>query len=189
MKKYNVVYADPPWSYNNMNIGCRGESGAAGNYSVMSIADIKAMPIPKIIDDNAVIFLWATVPLLPEGIDVIRAWGFEYKTSLIWKKRELGMGMWFRIGTEYLLVGTRGKVRAFKIQKENFYESRRTLHSAKPNYFRQLVAKAGSASFDNPVKLELFARSRADAFSNYEYEGWDVFGNEVDNSIILPTND
>lgn len=188
-KKYNVIYADPPWSYNNMNIGCRGESGAAGNYDVMNLQDIKDMPIDKIIQDNSILFLWATVPLLPDAIEVLKSWGFQYKTTLVWKKHELGMGMWFRIGTEFLLVGIRGKIKSFKVQKENYYASNRTQHSAKPHYFRKLISDIALNTFQEPVKLELFARSREDAFPDYEYAGWDVFGNQANNSIRLSRNE
>ena len=106
---------------------------------------------------------------------------------LTWhKKNSKGMGYWFRGYTEHILLGTKGNVRAFKNLSPNIYESNRGQHSQKPDYFRQLISEAVKSSFPEPKKLELFARSREGFFPDIEYEGWDVFGNEVNNSIVLP---
>lgn len=186
MKKYNVIYADCPWSYDQKNVGRGNASGAIDKYLLMSNKDIKAMPIDSITDDNALLFMWATVPLLPEIIDIIPSWGFKYKTLIIWEKTGLlGMGNWVRVQEELILIGIKGKVKPFSHQEKNIYKHPICDHSAKPHFFRQLVMKLADKSFNESTKLELFARSRNGFFPDYEYEGWDVYGNQVNNSIKL----
>lgn len=187
MKKYNVIYADPPWSYNSKGSGRCMKHGAKNNYSLMSIDDIGGMPLNNIVDDNALLFMWATVPLLTEAMSVIPRWGFEYRTLIVWEKTGgMGMGFWLRVQVEILLIGVRGKVKPFSHQEKNIYKHAICGHSAKPHFFRELVSKLAAKSFgDNVNRLELFARSREGMFSDYEYEGWDVYGNQVNNSIKL----
>lgn len=196
-KKYNVIYADPPWQYGD-NTGRGFKHGAKEKYDIMSNDDIYSMPIEQMTQKDCVCFLWVTVPLLPEGMNTLKSWGFEYKTTIVWRKiMSLGMGWWFRGQVEFLIMGVKGKVKAFRQQRANFYESeyfdvdesvqtKAGKHSQKPHVFREIINKAVSVSFENPVKLELFARSRSGLFPNDEYEGWDVYGNEVNGSIELP---
>ena len=172
-KKYQVIYADPPWSYKNKKTGGSMISGAEAKYPTMTVEEICALDIPA--EKDAVLFLWATVPLLPEAFKVMEAWGFKYKTMLTWRKiMSLGMGYWYRGQCEHLLFGVRGKVKAFRVQKANFIQSKAGKHSEKPIEFRRLIEES---TLHLPNKLEMFARS--------ENEGWDVFGNEVNNSITL----
>lgn len=186
-KKYNTIYADPPWRYASGYTGLKRQSGAKHKYRTMGFDDIKAMPVGTITSEDAIIFLWVTVPFMRHGLAVLDAWGFRYLTMLTWRKLgRLGMGSWFRVDCEHLLVGIKGNVKAFHIQRSNFYECRSGPHSQKPDYFRQVVSEAAARSFRDPVKLELFARTRLDLFPNYETEGWDVFGDEADGSIALP---
>jgi N6-adenosine-specific RNA methylase IME4 len=184
-KKYNVIYADPPWSYDQKQVGRGNKSGAIGQYNTMGLEDIRALPIDEITEDNAVLFLWATVPLLPEAISVIPEWGFKYKTYIIWEKTGLlGMGNWIRIQNEMILIAVKGKVKPFGHQEKNIYQHPICDHSAKPHFFRQKVKQlALKSGLDK--RLELFARSREGFFPDYEYEGWDVYGNEVNNSIKI----
>src|ERR1700733_12440484 len=94
-EKYNLIYADPPWSYTQKSVGRGNKSGANDKYSLMSLSDIKAMPINELTDDNALLFMWATVPLLNQAFELIPSWGFTYKTLIIWEKTGLlGMGNW-----------------------------------------------------------------------------------------------
>jgi len=197
MSRYNVVYADCPWTYENKKTGGTFESSAESKYTLMTNEDIMNMPIDELTQKNCILFLWVTVPLLPEGMETLKAWGFKYKTMVTWRKiMSMGMGYWFRGQCEHLLVGVKGNVKAFRQQKANFYESnefeldecyqsKTGKHSQKPHYFRELISTAVQVSFDNPKKVELFARSRDGLFPDYEYEGWDVFGNQVNNSIII----
>jgi len=132
-KKYNIIYADPPWTYSNKKTGANMTSGSESQYKeTMTTDEICSMPIPKITEKNSVLFLWATVPLLPDAFKVMEAWGFKYKTMLTWRKvMSLGMGFWFRGQTEHILFGVKGKVKAFRFQKSNFYQCKAGKHSQK----------------------------------------------------------
>ena len=172
-KKYQVIYADPPWSYKNKKTGGSMVSGSMAKYSTMSLQDICNLSIQDIADKNSVLFLWVTVPLIEEGFEVLNAWGFKYKTMITWRKiMSLGMGYWYRGQTEHLLLGVKGKVKAFRIQKPNFIQCKVGKHSQKPQEFRELIEMTGL----NP-KIELFAREKT--------EGWDVWGNEVETNIKI----
>lgn len=184
---YDVIYADPPWCYKTKNTGGSFKSGASFKYPTMSKEEIASMPIKGMMKANAVCFLWVPVPLLPEGLYVMDSWGFTYKTMLTWKKEgSLGLGYWFRGQTEQLLVGIKGKFKPFRMQVPNHYSGKKGRHSEKPHYFRELISTSVIRSVENPRKLELFARSRPGANLGLEFNGWDVFGNEVTNSIKLP---
>jgi len=184
-KKYNVIYADPPWHYNSRS-GNKWKHGADAKYETLTNEEIKSMDIPSITQDDAVLFLWATVPMLDVGFDVLKTWGFKYKTMLTWRKvMSLGMGFWFRIKTEHLLFGVSGNVKAFRLQKSNFYQCKAGRHSAKPDYFRQLITTATDKFFAPPTRLELFARSSNGLFKDDEFNGWDIWGNEARDSVKL----
>jgi N6-adenosine-specific RNA methylase IME4 len=176
-KKYQIIYADPPWSYKNKNTGGSMISGAEKKYPCLSVEEISLIPIKQMADKDSVLFLWATVPLLPEALLVMDAWGYKYKTMITWRKiMSLGMGYWFRGQCEHLLFGTRGKVKAFRLQEANFIQSKAEKHSQKPQAFRELIERATK---DMPTRnmIELFARQKT--------EGWDVWGNEVESDITI----
>lgn len=187
MKKYNVIYADPPWSYMKSNAGRGGNSSAIKKYQTMPTDIICSMVNNELRDriaKNSVLFLWSTVPLLTDAFQVMDAWGFKYKTMLTWRKvMSLGMGYWFRGQTEHLLLGVKGKVKPFYMQVPNFYQCKVGKHSEKPHYFRELIVKSSNKVFENPNRLELFARDKAGLFPTDHLNGWDVYGNEVSNSI------
>jgi N6-adenosine-specific RNA methylase IME4 len=188
MKKYNVIYADPPWQYTNKHqmfeVGETYDRGIENQYQVMNSKDLKGMPIKSITQDDCVCFIWATNPLLPEALELLKAWGFKYKTMLTWKKTT-GSGYWFMGYTEHLLFGVKGNIKAFRSGISNFLDIKSGEHSEKPHQFRELIFKVSEESFDKPERLELFARSRVGLFPDYEYKGWDVYGDEVSNSIKL----
>jgi N6-adenosine-specific RNA methylase IME4 len=187
VKKYNVIYTDPPWDYDSKRIGRKNGSAAYLKYNTLTLDDLKEMPVGNITDTDALCFMWATVPLLPEAMALMAAWGFRYKTMITWEKTGgLGMGHWMRIQTEHLLVGVKGDAKPFRHQEKNIYKHPVCEHSAKPHFFRELVMKLAEKSLADCTRLEMFARSREGFFSDYEYEGWDVFGNQVNNSIELP---
>lgn len=165
-QKYNVIYADPPWSYEVKKTGRDFKHGAAFNYDLMTNDDIAALPIGQITEKSAVCFMWVTVPLLPEGMATLKAWGFEYKTMITWRKiMSLGMGYWFRGQCEHLILGVKGNVKAFRQQTANFYQSEYEItddqcvqskagkHSQKPGYFRDLISKAVQVSTQKPIQL------------------------------------
>lgn len=172
-KKYQVIYADPPWAYSNKNTGGSMKSGSQSKYPTMTLNEICNLKVPAAKD--SVLFLWATVPMMPEAFQVMHTWGFKYKTMITWRKvMSLGMGYWWRGQTEHLLFGVKGKVKAFRMQEKNFIEHKVGRHSEKPAVFRELIERA---TVHMPDKLEMFAR--------VESPGWEVFGNEVDNSIKI----
>jgi len=169
-KKYKVIYADPPWKYRNVRTGGSMISGSSAKYSVMSTADICALPVKEIAEKDSVLFLWATVPMIEDAFEVLYAWGFMFKTMLTWRKiMSLGMGYWFRGQCEHLLFGVRGDVKAFRCQEPNFIQTKALRHSEKPEEFRALIERATKGM---EPKIELFARRKV--------RGWTAFGDEVE---------
>ena len=179
-KKYKIIYADPPWSYENKTLGRDLNAGAKDHYDTMSLDEIKNLPIQQIRDKNCVLFMWAVVPQLPEAFEVMKSWGFKYKTMITWVKlrgnhTQGGLGYWFRGYTEHLLFGVRGDVRAFKCQKNNYIIQTNNGHSKKPDSFRKLIETATNGL---TPRIELFARTKI--------HGWDVWGNDekLDNTPL-----
>lgn len=170
-EKYQVIYADPPWSYRNKKTGRDMKHGAAQKYSTMTMQEILSLPVSEISDRDSALFLWATTPLLREAFEVMDAWGFKYKTAIYWRKiMSLGMGYWFRGQVEVCLLGVRGRVKAFHLQRANFIQSKARKHSQKPDEMYDLIEQTGL----NP-KIELFAREKR--------PGWDSWGNEIESDI------
>jgi N6-adenosine-specific RNA methylase IME4 len=178
MKKYNVIYADPPWSYKAKNPPCLIKKqpltcSVDYYYQTMSYSEIKAMPIKDISERNSVLFLWATTPNIEQALSLVGDWGFKYKTMITWEKINRDcMGYWFRVCTEHLIVAVRGSVKSFRSMERTCYREARGKHSKKPDYFYGLIE-----SVTKGERLELFARNQR--------EGWDVFGNQVNNSIKI----
>jgi len=163
--KFRTIYADPPWQYSN-----QGSRAATDNhYQTMPIADIAALPVRELAADVAQLHLWTTSAFMRDAFDIMVAWGFEYKSTLVWEKPQLGLGNYWRNCHEYLLLGTRGKAKFPDGQHahRSVLRSDRLKHSQKPEEFRQLVEKVGKAP-----RLELFGRRQA--------PGWVVWGNEVE---------
>jgi len=164
--KYNVIYADPPWQY---AFGFDIHGAADRHYSTLSITELCNLPIKDLAEDNAVLFLWTTSPKLFDSYEVIKAWGFDYKTSFVWDKVKHVMGHYNSVRHEFLLLCVRG---SFPKQSDTLHDSvieieRSDEHSEKPEYFRQLIEDMYPIS----KRIELFARQRA--------EGWDAWGNEL----------
>ena len=183
-KRYSVIYADPAWGYESSGTPAakrpcleRGDKPHSVNhyYETMKPADIMNLPVSDICERDAVLFLWVTNPLLQEGLATMKQWGFKYKTMITWhKERCKGMGYWFRGHTEHILVGVKGKVKAFRSLEHNIKKLPVEKHSKKPDEFRQMIEKA-TGNLGN--KVELFARNN--------HEGWDAWGNEVGSSLEL----
>lgn len=175
--KYDIIYADPPWRYRNKKTGGSMISGSSSKYPTMSIEQICSIPIRQVAARDSVLFLWATTPLKWEAFQVMNSWGYTYKTTIYWRKiMSFGIGFWFRGQVEELLVGVKGNVKAFRLQEPNFIQTKVLSHSEKPEDFRQLIERA-TAKMPSRKRLELFARRSSPE--------WDVFGNEVEGSIIL----
>lgn len=172
-KRYNIIYADPPWRYSDN--GC---SGACENhYHTMSIDEICKLPINQICENDCVLFLWTTYPMLQEAMCVIKAWGFKYKTiGFQWIKQNksgkglfFGLGRWTRGNTEPCLIATRGKPYKFVKSKSvsQIIKCPVMAHSQKPDETRdKIVELCGDIS-----RIELFARKQP--------EGWDCWGDEI----------
>ena len=166
--KYRVIYADPPWQYGDERSG-GNHGGAVDHYNTMSINELKNMPLSSLTEDNAVLFLWGTAPLLPEALELINAWGFKYKTNFIWDKVKHNMGHYNSVRHELLLIATKGSCTPDNVQLFDSVQSieRTDRHSEKPEEFRNIIETL--YSYGN--RLELFARKSV--------EGWEVFGNEI----------
>ena len=163
-KKYQIIYADPPWRYNFSNTKNRE---IENHYDTMTLEDIKNINVPS--DDNCILYLWATAPKLLEAIEVMKSWGFTYKTQSIWDKEIIGMGYWWRGQHEILMVGVKGKMSPPEQcnRESSVYREKRTKHSKKPMHYKLFIER----SFPNTKKLEMFARQKT--------LGWDVWGNDV----------
>lgn len=165
-KTYPVIYADPPWQYDYSPTEVRA---IENHYPTMSLEQIKALPISNIVSDDAILFMWATSPKLKEAFQVLEAWGFEYRSSAIWVKNQLGMGYYFRQQHELLLIATRGSMPAPAPadRPRSVFTSDRTEHSAKPAEFAEFIERM----YPTLPRIELFCRSPR--------HGWDVWGNQA----------
>lgn len=172
-KKYKIIYADPPWEYNDKALA--GNRGAGCKYDVMSIDDICNLPVKEISDKDSILMMWTTWPKIVEGHanKVIESWGFTPKTcAFVWVKRYTngklfkGMGRWTRANTEFILLATKGKPQRIDAGIEQVIESIPKEHSQKPDIFRTKILQLCG---DLP-RIELFARTKI--------HGWDVWGND-----------
>jgi N6-adenosine-specific RNA methylase IME4 len=162
-QKFGTIYADPPWAYGNQ--GTRASTG--NHYGTMSIADICALPVRELVADAAHLHLWTTNSFLRESFEVIDAWGFEYKSCAVWVKPQMGIGNYVRVSHEFLMIAVRGDCKSFK--KKNvmsWFEHSRGRHSAKPDYWRQVIEENSPGP-----RLELFGRE--------QIPGWTIFGNQI----------
>lgn len=172
---FRTFVADPPWRYGNTST--RG--AAEDHYPTMSIAELCALDVvPSHAADQAHLYLWTTAAHLPEAFAVMAAWGFDYKTYLVWVKPQMGMGNYFRVSTELVLFGTRGELRTQHRGLKNYFEAKRTKHSAKPPAFGDLVMQASPGPY-----MELFSRCNAEQMlTGCECSkcrlGWSVWGNQ-----------
>jgi len=181
---YNVIYCDPPWSYNNKNTGGSLKSGASQKYPTMSLDDICKLGsmgnfgIQKITESNALLFLWVTNSMiLSHTPKVLESWGFTYRNIFIWKKKSFGLGYWFRNCTENLIIASKGNVKPFRYQKRNFLETKGLRHSQKPEEVRTMIDEIAAKTFGaRAKKLEMFARVQT--------SGWDSWGLEIDGKTI-----
>ena len=165
--KYPIIYADPPWRYENPPIGATSRA-IENHYPTMTLAEICALPVGELATDDALLYLWATAPKLAECFEVIRAWGFEYRTNMVWDKEKIGMGYHARNQHELLLICKRGNIPppAAGTQPSSVYREPRGAHSAKPTFYHEMI----EAAYPQIPKIELFCRSPRD--------GWAVWGNQ-----------
>jgi len=184
-KKYNIIYADPPWKFGSKSYqdGNRNMLDLdKTQYDTMTIEQLKQLKIKNITDNDCICFMWVTDSHLKEGIGVLEAWGFKYKTiGFNWIKQYksgancVNFAPWTLKSWEICLIGIRGTMGKYKIANniKGLLEEIRTKHSQKPQEARNRIEKL----FGNLPKIELFAREKT--------EGWDVWGNEVESDIEL----
>jgi N6-adenosine-specific RNA methylase IME4 len=168
--KFGVILADPEWKFEFWSEKGQTNSSAENHYPTSALDVIKARDVPRIAAEDCVLFLWATVPMLPQALEVMAAWGFGYVSNFAWVKDRIGTGYWNRNKHELLLIGTRGKVPAPAPgdQWVSALEAEVRKHSEKPAVFYELI----EAYFPNLPKIELNARGPA-------RPGWQTWGLEA----------
>jgi N6-adenosine-specific RNA methylase IME4 len=164
-KKFATVYADPPWPYDNE----ASRAAAVNHYPAMSLQEICDEPVSELAEPEAHLHLWTTNAFLREAFHVIDAWGFEFKSCLVWIKHELGMGNYWRVSHEFLLLGVRGQLTFQDRSLPSWVQAHRTLHSRKPGLVRELVEKVSPGPY-----LELYGREEL------PNSAWTVYGNQVE---------
>ena len=174
-RKFATVLADPPWRFQNKTGKVAPEHKRLARYPTLTLAEIEDLPVQDVVEETAHLYLWVPNALLPEGLQVLRSWGFQYKTNLIWYKvrqdggpDRRGVGFYFRNVTEMLLFGVRGKharTLAPGRSQENIILSRKREHSRKPDEQYPIIEACSPGPF-----LELFARGAR--------QGWFTWGNQ-----------
>lgn len=175
--KFTVIYADPPWKYNQN----KASGAAEHHYPTMSIEEICALPVESLAEKDAALFLWTTFPQLPEALQVIKAWGFSYRSvAFVWVKQNrrspswfYGLGYWTRGNVEICLLGIRGHPKRKSAAVHQLIVSPVEEHSKKPDITREKIVEL----MGNVPKVELFARQ--------SIPGWECWGNEVESTITL----
>ena len=163
--KYPILLADPPWRY---DFPVSNSRKVENHYPTMTLDDIKTLEVPSA--DDAALFLWTTSPKMEQGFEVLEAWGFQYKAMAVWVKTGcMGMGIWMRQSAEYLLVASKGSMKAPKPtnRQENVIYANRAAHSQKPVEAYRII----EAMYPDLPKIELFSRNSRD--------GWDSWGLEA----------
>jgi len=168
--QFTVLYVDPPWSYRDGRTGDRmTATGALDHYPTMPLSDLKALDVPSRAADNAVLFLWATNPLLEDALELCKAWGFRYKTNFVWDKVKHNFGHYNSVRHELLLICTKGSCTPERRTLIDSVQSiKRKKHSEKPEEFRTII----ETLYPSARKVELFRRGAAP-------QGWTTWGNEV----------
>jgi N6-adenosine-specific RNA methylase IME4 len=161
---YGCIYADPPWAYENQAT----RASTDNHYVTMSVDELMKLPVGEVAAERSHLHLWTTNAFLFECPRIFEAWGFEFKSSFIWVKPQMGMGNYWRNAHEFLLLAVRGGQTALDRSQRSWQEAQRKAHSAKPESVRSLVQKLSPGPY-----LELFGREFVD--------GWTVFGNECRN--------
>ena len=175
-KKYLTIYADPPWRFQNRSGKVAPEHKRLNRYETMSLDDIKALPVNEVAAEKSHLYLWVPNALLPDGLAVMKAWGFEYKSNIIWEKIRKdgepdgrGVGFYFRNVTEILLFGVKGNNNRTldpARSQVNLIRAKKREHSRKPDEIVSLIERCSPGPY-----LELFARG--------DRENWDMWGNQA----------
>jgi N6-adenosine-specific RNA methylase IME4 len=195
-KKFSTILADPPWQFQNRTGKMAPEHKRLNRYDTMSLEDIMSLPVSFLANDTSHLYLWVPNALLPEGLKVMEAWGFQYKSNLIWHKVRKdggsdgrGVGFYFRNVTEIILFGVRGKnARTLPPGRSqvNFLATQKREHSRKPDEIYNIIEACSTSPH-----LELFARGQRtnwevwgdEANSSY-YPKWDTYANHSQSQVI-----
>lgn len=176
-QQFKTILADPPWQFQNRTGKVAPEHKRLNRYPTMSLEEIKALPVQSVAAEDSHLYLWVPNALLAEGLEVMKAWGFQYKTNIIWEKVRndgnpdgRGVGFYFRNVTEILLFGVRGthvRTLAPGRSQVNLIRAKKREHSRKPDEMIDLIERCSAGPY-----LELFARGQR--------EGWTMWGNQAD---------
>ena len=196
-RRFATVLADPPWQFQNRTGKVAPEHRRLNRYATMTLDDIEAMPVSDVCADTAHLYLWVPNALLPQGLAVLGAWGFEYKSNLVWHKIRKdggpdgrGVGFYFRNTTELILFGVRGKnarTLAPGRSQVNIIKTQKREHSRKPDEAYQLIESCSPGPF-----LELFARGGREGWVAWGYQAddyyptWDTYANHSQASRSMP---
>lgn len=174
-KGYATILADPPWRFLNRTGKVAPEHKRLSRYDTLSIEEIKQIPVQSVAGEKSHLYLWVPNALLPDGLEVMKAWGFTYKSNIIWHKVRKdggpdgrGVGFYFRNTTELILFGIRGSMRTLDPGRSqvNIIRTQKQEHSRKPDELYELIERCSPGPF-----LEIFARGKR--------KGWDVFGDQA----------
>lgn len=177
--QFKTILADPPWQFQNRTGKMAPEHKRLARYQTLTLDDIKNIPVASVAAPASHLYLWVPNALLAEGLAVMQAWGFTYKSNIVWHKIRKdggpdgrGVGFYFRNVTELVLFGVRGSMRTLPPGRRqvNFLATQKREHSRKPDEFYDVVESCSPGPY-----LELFARHRR--------EGWENWGNEVPESV------
>jgi N6-adenosine-specific RNA methylase IME4 len=166
-RKFHTIYADPPWKYSNQAT----RSSTDNHYKTLSVLEICQLPIAGLAADNSHLHLWTTNAVLFDAKTVMEAWGFEYKSCFVWVKPQMGIGNYWRLAHEFLLLGVKGTCRFLDRSQMSWQQIERTKHSSKPEKIRKIIEKVSPGPY-----LELFARKAA--------KGWVCWGNEIERNLF-----
>jgi N6-adenosine-specific RNA methylase IME4 len=177
---YQTILADPPWRFTNRTGKMAPEHKRLSRYNTLSMQEIMDIPVSTKANSSCHLYLWVPNPLLQEGLEVMKAWGFQYKANIVWHKVRKdggpdgrGVGFYFRNTTEIVLFGIKGRMRTLAPGRSqvNIIRTQKQEHSRKPDELYQLIEKCSPGPF-----LEIFARGKR--------QGWEVFGNQAENYKI-----
>jgi N6-adenosine-specific RNA methylase IME4 len=167
--KFPTIYADPPWQYRNRS----SRAAAENHYPTLSLKEICAEPVSELAADDAHLHLWTTNAFLADAFRVVRAWGFTYKSCFVWVKDKLGLGNYWRVSHEFLLLGVRGRLTFQDNTIPSWSLCRRTRHSRKPDAVRGLIERVSPGPY-----LELYGREELPRSQ------WTVYGNAVERRLF-----
>lgn len=166
-ERFSTVYADPPWQYTNQATRAATDK----HYSTMSLNEIANLPISDITTENAHLHIWTTNAFLFDTKSIIEAWGFTYKSLFVWVKPQMGIGNYWRVSHELLLLGVRGSLSFDDHSYKSWLEADRGKHSEKPDKIREIIEKVSPCP-----RIELFGRKT--------FPGWTTWGNQIEPSLF-----